>query len=210
MASGKSFSDYRHFVRRYAQFSKVFYLSQSLLPKERGLSSKSQEVLCMLNKRRTDAQRIIAELNSSLSSVCADCKGECCRGSYDHFTYIDYWLRRYSESPLQTCGTEGFVPFRQSLLKRFGLHDQSNDKIGRNGCTFLHDGGCRLAVTDRPIRCVAFTCSRLRRAMDTQKHVMYGRLIRDLFLTSVCAFNILKEEADFPTRYGYLSLLVTP
>jgi len=103
MTTGKSFFDYRHFVRRYAQFEKVFYLSQSLLPRDYSVSALCRENLRKLNKNRIDIYKKAGESNSSISAVCEKCNGKCCQGPYDHFTAIDFWLRKYSSNPLVWC-----------------------------------------------------------------------------------------------------------
>ncbi len=202
--------DYWYFARRYAQLSKIFYLCQSILLPECIISESSVKTLVSLNERRQNIQKEIDKLNASLSTVCSDCKGSCCLGAYNHYTAIDYWLRKYSSPPLEAFGIEMFFPWYIHLLReRLGLHINSQSKVPRNGCPYLSERGCKIEVYDRPIKCLAFTSRKLREAMSKEQRKQYKRLIEELYSISRSTFNILKKEAGIPKSYGNVSLILT-
>ena len=211
MNFGRSFFDYIHFVRKYAQFSKLFYLSQSLLAKEYILSDKAINALGMLNDSRISIFKRISELNLELSVVCEKCCGECCLGFYEHFSSIDFWLRKLSPDPLENHGVEVLIPWYILLLqyRLGGLHIFRQSTFPQTGCPHLGKHCCNLVISNRPIRCVAFMCNKVTQTMNKDKKHLYAKKIKELYFISLNVFNILKEEVGIPKVYGKLSLLLT-
>ena len=88
----------------------------------------------------------------------------------------------------------------------------SNDnpfKRDGNGCQFLGAEGCILDAPDRSIRCLAFTCRKLRESMTVEQKKHYAVLIKNLYSISHEVLDILKKEAKVHSLYGEFSLIIT-
>ncbi len=214
MGRGRSLYDYRFFARRYAQLRKTFFLSQSLLSSDSSITEVSRYRLVLLNDRRRTVQHNLGLLSSYLSNVCHMCKGSCCLDSYDHFMATDYWLRRYSDSRLDSFGTENKRIMSNcqiffDRIHRLAYNYDYSHKNGGNGCQFLGVEGCILDDSERPIKCSAFTCRKLRKSMTVEQKKHYAVSIRDLYSISHEVLDILKKEAKVHSQYGEFSLLTT-
>lgn len=204
-----SLFDYKHFIRRYSQLVRVFYLSQGVLRKESEISKDSQLLLGDLNERSKDLKEKVQFYDGTLVAICAECRGKCCRGSYDHFTAIDYWLKKYSKKPLPGYGDELGTPWYVVLLKeRFGMSAFSEVSSHGYGCPNLGDYGCKLEMKQRPIKCVVFTCRRFRNSMKHEEREIYAGVIRNLLKVSLATFDVLKKERGLPRWFGKMDLFV--
>jgi hypothetical protein len=202
---------YVKFARRFAQIRRIFYLSQALLMPECEISEKTKEDLVLLNNKRRNVQERAGEINSLLSKVCYECKGYCCLRSYEHYTVLEYWLRKYTSSPLQSYSNELLEPILIYLFRyRLNLNIYKRPRILQNGCPYLGDNGCSITVSERPIKCIAFTCRTLRKAMNKQVKSEYAKILKELYFICYDTFGILKREAGIPLSYGRLSLILTP
>ncbi len=214
MGEGRSLYDYRFFARRYAQLRRTFFLSQSLLHSDSSITEASRDRLVLLNDRRRTVQHNLGLLNSYLSNVCHMCKGSCCLGSYDHFSATDYWLRRYSDSCLDSFGAEDKKIMSNcqiffDRIHRLARNYDYSSKKGGNGCQFLGVEGCILDASERPIRCIAFTCRKLRESITVEQKKHYAVLIKNLYSISHEVLDIPKKEAKVHSLYGEFSLIIT-
>ncbi|MCK4824743.1 hypothetical protein KA005_53820 [bacterium] len=67
------------------------------------VSTSGQKLLKQLDQDRREHQLAIFEASKIAGRVCAECKGVCCSVKEEeesHYHAIDFWLRRYTESPL--------------------------------------------------------------------------------------------------------------
>ena len=89
------FKTYFQYSRRRAQFDTLFALSQNLLNEDRVLSGNSKKTINLLNNHRINSQNLLGQLFLRVSSVCKECKGECCQKPFEkYFTAVDFWLRK--------------------------------------------------------------------------------------------------------------------
>jgi hypothetical protein len=141
------------------------------------------EVLNRLDARRRQLQGEVAELGRNLT-VCATC-GECCRGAYDHHTSVDYLLRLCSDRPLKTYGRiwkpKSFFTLVVDNVVSLFRKAEINRKGGElTGCPDLGPTGCLMAVEDRPVRCLLWTCRAFRDALSEEERGKMGRLMVEL------------------------------
>jgi len=94
-------------------------------------------------------------------------------------------------------------------LQRLTFNSDHSFEKGGNGCQFLGADGCILDASDRPIRCIAFTCKKLRKSMTAEQKKHYADSIRDLHSISHQVLNILKKEGKAHWLYGEFSLITT-
>jgi hypothetical protein len=147
-----------------------------------------------LNNRRQRLQQEIVELSEHVS-ICRTCAGLCCQGKYNHFTVVDYLVRTFSDNPVADYGDN--LQKRPSVcLSAFRKIDRSIRGKGdfdekrhaspypRGGCPDLTHTGCRFKPEDRPIRCVLWTCSALRRELRGDDLRRMGELTKQLCKTS--------------------------
>lgn len=194
------------FVRKYNQIRKTFFISQGLVKAEFEMCLDSRAGLQMLNQKRIQIHTEIGELNKRLIAICSECKESCCLGSYDHFSSVDFWMRKYSLNPCSGYGTEIYQPWYAYLFRnRKGLYG-----LPRNGCPELSREGCRLDVIDRPIRCVAYTCLKFRDAMRRDEKRSYAKLIGKIYLIANMTLRILEKEGAICKAHGYVYRFLTP
>ncbi len=210
--------EYWYFSRRNAQFDKLFYLSQNLLSREHLLSNDAQRIIKQLNERRVNIQKMIGRYNLSLSSVCEECDGKCCKDSIEYyFTAIDYWLRKFTSNPIINFSLSLTKPWFHSIiriiknlsLRILRIYPREKDPGLKKDCDCLGNHGCKLSFADRPIKCLVWTCYKLKQAMGEQTKIEYGRLINELYFVSCDTFDILKKEAGISKKYGRLALFLT-
>lgn len=211
------FSNYWRFSRRYAQFEKLFELSQDIFSKDQELSEDSRKAIALLNKYRIDAQIKIGELDLPSLVKCAECKPKCCNNNADkYFSAIDYCLVRTTSKKELNYSVSTISPWYYYALKRFkklipsSINNKTKATSKSRGCKYLGKYGCKLDHSDRPIKCLVATCSKLRKSLDNTTRIEYIKLIDQLFIISLKVFDILKKEAGLPGRYGRLSLALTP
>lgn len=141
-----------------------------------------------LNERRKSIQREIIALSEG-NQACAECQGLCCKGDYDHFTAIDYLVRRFSNNPIEQYGG---IWKRDSILlrvwkeiRRPGKRDMVLSDAGNTGCINQTDFGCSLKQEDRPIRCILWTCKAYRKSLSRENLFRIGLLTKEL--VSLCS-----------------------
>jgi hypothetical protein len=143
-----------------------------------------------LNTRRRQIQRQIVELYGNVD-VCKTCRGYCCRGNYNHFTVFDYLIRMHSDNPIHDYGTDlgTMWPVYRIVWRRIagflrGIDEYDQKRLAHQSegtrCPDSTDSGCRLPPEDRPIRCVVWTCSALRKQLNDDDFARIGRLIGEL------------------------------
>ena len=203
--------DYLFFARKFSQIKWMMFLSQSLLMPEVDLSELGKAALTALNQRKQRIQEDAASMHQSLSEVCRRCQGYCCMKSYDHFSALDYWMRKYSASPILGYGIEFFEPWYVYIIRyRLSFKMFPKPHVENNGCTHLTPEGCNIDASERPIRCIAFTCGEFRKTADRKTKKEYARIIMELYTVCHDTFRILKKEAGVPKFYGELSILMRP
>jgi len=117
-----------------------------------------------LNDNRRRLQKEIIALCEG-TDVCLQCQGLCCRGNYNHFTTIDYWIRRFSDRPIDEYGSlPKQEPIAVLLWNRIVAFNapQFNSNATNTKCPNLLPTGCDLQPEDRPIRCAIWTCRAFR------------------------------------------------
>jgi len=202
---------YFNFIRRYAQFNKIDILCQNILMIDFQLTTQSIEQLVELNKERCQIAMKIGEINKNVEIVCCKCsENSCCLGNYNHSTIIDYWLRKFSDSPLEAFNIEMHSPFFVKLFRdRINLNIFSHPKVNRSGCPQLSQNGCMLDIVHRPIKCLFYTCTTFRKSLNHEKLKLYKKYVNDLYIIFFKAFCIIKKEASLSNSYGLLSLFCT-
>lgn len=203
--------DYLNFARKFGQIKWMMFLSQSLLMPECEISDTGKIALNSQNERRRNVQNHAADLHLSFTEICSRCEGYCCMKSYDHFSALDYWIRKYSSAPLEGYGIELFEPWYIYILRyRLNVPFYPKPYVSSNGCKHLSQEGCNISSPERPIRCIAFTCDEFRKTADPETKAEYSNIIKDLYEISHDTFVLLKKEAGIPFLYGELSILLHP
>ena len=175
--------------------------------------SKSSIIqLNSLNNKKIDIQKEIGNI-TKYNNTCKKCGGECCQGDYNHFTVLDYLIRKYSKSPVNKYGKIWKPPNIYSLLKNKlksffatqGLFkrflERTNDLDVASRCPDLTEERCIFSPEDRPMRCIVWTCRAFRRklqhddfcklAYDTKKLQIIGYEIFKLYKKKVPVFKTL-------------------
>lgn len=92
-------------VREEAYLRQVWQVVQSASLSD--VSTSGQSLLKQLDQDRREHQSAIFEASKIAGRVCAECKGVCgCvkEEEVSHYHAIDFWLRRYTDSPLPNQG----------------------------------------------------------------------------------------------------------
>ena len=211
MGSGRTYYDYRMYFRRGGQLFVLFAMSQTLLPRDKTLSQYTVNALRELDQRRRELQDLSGQLFHDVN-LCIECPRPCCVGSYNHFRALDYWLRKYSYQPIDDFGLAAQTSWRSRLLSTLAYpvkkRTVSSMEEGRNGCSFLGQKGCTLERSERPIMCIFYTCSRQRAQMNAEQKKSHAQLTEALYDVCLEAFDVLKQEAGLPKRYGKLILFL--
>lgn len=199
---GKYIQDWFVFVRKYSQITCMFYLAQNSLIAEGDVSIESRTKLVALDNKRRDIQSRIASISKTIGIICQSCGGICCFGSYNHFSAIDFWLRKYSSHPISNYGNEMHIPlYIQVLRDRFNLNIKKPTYIiPRNGCSHLNKEGCNISPEDRPIKCIAFTCRKFRENLSCIDRDAYADSILELYKITYDCINILSVECGLPNN----------
>lgn len=212
MGSGRTYYDYRMFLRRWGQLVEIFQMSQTLLPLDATLSQDAIKALKGLDHRRRELQDFSRQLFQDIN-LCIECPRSCCMGSYNHFRALDYWLRKYSNQPIDEFGLASQSSWRLRLLSVFSYHFKktpSTMEEERNGCGFLNKKGCKFERSERPIMCIFYTCSRQRSQMNAEQKRSHAELTGALYRVCMETFDVLKQEAGMPKRYGKIKLFLLP
>jgi hypothetical protein len=141
------------------------------------------QCLTKYNERRESIQKKIFILTNNID-ICSECQGACCRGNYNHFTAIDYFIRCFSENPIKEYGAlwkpePAASVFFKKLLSTFKA-SESDLKALNTACSQLTSNGCKLKPEHRPIFCVLWTCKKFRNSCPNQIITELGRLTREL------------------------------
>ena len=139
-----------------------------------------------LNDKRKQLQKETVALCKE-TDECLRCQGLCCRGNYNHFTTIDYWIRRFSDKPIDEYGDlPRLEPITSLLSNRIAMLTArpSSSDATNTGCPNLLSTGCALQPEDRPIRCVMWTCRTFRAALPTSTLRKPRTLTRELVAIS--------------------------
>jgi hypothetical protein len=167
----------------------------------------SPKNLDALNRKRMFLQQEIARV-SSKSKACCVCMGRCCSGDHNLFTAVDYNLRRCSNKPLTSYG---FIPkenellsnmtsFRKQLrylLKSSRLSDSTFNVKQR--CAHLTEKGCSLAIQDRPIICLIFTCKEFRDGLSYNELIELANLTIEMQTIQNKLIDLLAGKPRFMT-----------
>ncbi|MBU5614220.1 hypothetical protein [Geomonas azotofigens] len=215
----RDLEDFWHFSRRYRIFQRVSSLSHPLLERDHELSERAREALDRLNRDRIACQGRIVALNLPGFARCFDCRGACCREpSERYFTAIDYWLRRHTPHEVRDFATRSAPP----LHRYYGARLASAWRLATarpsppapasatdSRCGHLGERGCLLPAEQRPLKCLFYACSGMRKALDEPTRRAYIEGVKDLQRISILTFDVLKLEAGVPSHYGAASLLLT-
>ena len=148
------------------------------------LRGGTKSKLNSLNEERKRLQRKISEIGMD-SSVCCECGGLCCRGNYNHFTFIDYIMRQFSENPIKEYGEiwkphSLFSILCKPVLSLLGGVKPALLETPETKCPELTSTGCRFSPEDRPIRCVLWTCRKFRNSLSSDDLKSLGKLTSQL------------------------------
>lgn len=212
MGSGRTFYDDRMYFRRWVQLFVLFVMSQNLLPRDKTLSQHTVSALRELDHRRRELQDLSGQLFHDVH-LCIECPRHCCAGSYNHFRALDYWLRKYSYQPIDDFGLAAQTSWRSRLLSTLAYRMKRTVRSmeeGRNACSFLGQTGCTLERSERPILCIFYTCSRQRAQMNAEQKKSHAQWTEALYDVCLQTFDVLKQEAGLPKRYGKLRLFLLP
>ncbi len=163
-------------------------------------------------RRRRELQDLSGQLLHDVN-LCMECPRPCCAGRYNHFRALDYWLRKYSYQPIDEFGSAAQTSWLSrpwSTLAYSMKRTVSTLEEGRNGCSFLGQTGCTLERSERPIMCIFYTCSRQRAQMNAEQKKIHAQLTEALYDVCLETFDVLKQEAGLPKRYGKLRLFLLP
>jgi hypothetical protein len=149
----------------------------------------------------TKRQKIQAEIGlmSQKNSACYDCRGKCCRGQYDHFIAIDFFIRKFSKNCIKnySCISDDCEHLHNypSLKKHanflLGFFSPVKIVITHSGkCPNLIDYSCVLQYADRPIHCVLFTCDQFRKKLENEDLKKLAQLSKELERTEYEVFSI--------------------
>jgi Fe-S-cluster containining protein len=190
-----------------------FAMSQTLLPRDKTLSQYTVNALRELDQRRRELQDLSGRLFHDVN-LCIECPRPCCAGgSYNHFRALDYWLRKYSYQPIDDFGLAAQTSWLSRPLSTLAYHMKrtvSSMEEGRNGCSFLGQKGCTLERSERPIMCIFYTCGRERAQMNAEQKKSHAQWTEALYDVCLETFDVLKQEAGLPKRYGKLRLFLLP
>lgn len=201
--------EYWYFVRRFEQLAKLNFIVQGLLNKECDLSEDAQAALLALNRKRRKFHEELGELNKSIQNVCATC-GVSCMGTYDHYSATDFWLRKYSSKPVKNYCNETVLPWYIKLIRhRLEWAPFEAPDTPRKGCEHLGSLGCKVHLSERPVKCLLFYCRKLRNVMPHGIKRKYAKLNTEYYKVCRSCFRILKKEAGLPLLYGELELALT-
>jgi hypothetical protein len=142
--------------------------------------------LNVLDDNRRQLQKEIVALCRE-TDVCLQCQGLCCRGNYNHFTTIDYWIRRFSDKPIDEYGDLPRIEpiaslFWNRIVAFMSLAPDFN--VTDTKCPNLLPSGCALQPEDRPIRCVIWTCRTFKNVLSTSALRRLKTLTRKLVAIS--------------------------
>lgn len=212
MGSGRTFYDYLMYFRRGGQLFVLFTMSQNLLARDKTLSHYTVNALRELDQRRRELQDFSGQLFHDVN-LCMECPRPCCAGSYNHFRALDYWLRKCSDQPIDDFGLAAQTSWLSRPLSTLAYamkRTVSSREEGRNGCSFLGQTGCTLERSERPMMCIFYTCSRERAQMNAEQTKSHAQLTEALYDVCLDTFDVLKQDAGLPKRYGKLRLLLLP
>jgi hypothetical protein len=212
MGAGRTFYDYRTYFRHGGQLFVLFAMSQTLLPRDKTLSQYTVNALRELDQRRRELQDLSGQLLHDVN-LCIECPRPCCAGSYNHFRALDYWLRKYSDQPIDDFGLAAQTSWLSRPLSTLAYPMKrtiSTMEEGRNECSFLGQTGCTLDRSERPIMCIFYTCSLERAQMNAEQKKSHAQLTAALYDVCLETFDVLKQEAGLPKRYGKLRLFLLP
>jgi hypothetical protein len=156
-----------------------------------------------LNDKRKELQKETINLCRE-TDTCLRCQGLCCRGNYNHFTAIDYWIRRFSDKPIDEYeDLPRLEPVTSLLWNRIVTLTArpSNPKVSESKCPNLLSTGCALQPKDRPIRCVMWTCRTFRGVLPMSALRKLRTLTRELVAISsevADTFNKVKPSTKDP------------
>ena len=212
MGSGRTLYDYRMYFRRGGQLFVLYAMSQTLLPRDKILSPYTVNALRELDRRRRELHDLSGQLFHE-GNLCMECPRPCCAGSYNHFRAPDYWMRKYSDRPIDDFGLAAHTSWRSRLLSTLAhpvKRTVRSMEEGTNGCSLLGQKGCTLERSERPILCIFYTCGRQRAQMNAEQKKSHAQLTEALYDVCVETFDVLKQEAGLPKRYGRWRLFLLP
>ncbi|QWV93981.1 hypothetical protein KP004_01960 [Geomonas oryzisoli] len=214
----RDLQDFLHFSRPYRLFQRVAGLSHDLLDPDHDLSQQARTALERLNRDRVACQLAIAALELPTFARCDRCQGACCREPAErYYTAIDYWLRRDTGCKIAAYAGQPAPPLAGYLRTRLAAawrrldphHGAPAAPAPADRCAHLGSRGCLLPHGERPLKCLIYACSGLKRSLRGDTRTRYIATIKQLQHISIATFNVLKQEAGLPPHYGLASLIFT-
>lgn len=221
MINSTNFQDYWYFSRKYLQFERVSNLCGGLLGKNDEVSEEARTALRLFDKDRIACQNKIGELDLPSYARCDVCAGECCdKSSEQYFSPIDFWLAKYTSDHAPNYAEQPVKPLHHYFKARVAslprrlypsvkIKNEPPLDMPMEKCFHLGERGCKLPHVERPIKCLIYTCPRLKKSMDHGTRLAYREAIKTLYLISLKTFNVLKVEAGLPRYYGIASIFFT-
>ena len=173
-------------------------------------SKSSITQLNFLNDKRINIQKDIGNIIKN-NKACKKCGGKCSQGDYNHFTVLDYLIRKYSQSPLNNYGKiwkplnnyfslkNNFKSFASTLglFKRFlERNEKTNDLDVASRCPNWTEERCIFSPEDRPIRCIVWTCRAFRKNLQHNDFSKLAYYTKKLQLIGYEIFKLYKKEKN--------------
>ena len=189
-----------------------------------------------LNQKRADCQVRIGQINLPRIADCKACDSPCCNLAADeYFSPVDFWLRKYvdgdecdySRRLIRKPGYYARMRVKHIASVAMAIPKRLFQRLAHGqrpiaeplepltpregpGCQFHSRNGCALSNRDRPIKCLMYACTRMRRALTRSAKSRYEKEIGELYQISVATFRILRKEVDRPLWLGSALLKFVP
>jgi hypothetical protein len=111
------------------------------------------------------------------AEICAQCRGECCKGGKSHVTVVDLLVYLAEDKEL-------FIPSFEWEI-----------------CPYLVESGCLMGPQYRPYNCITFICDRVEGLLDVEERECLYAVERELR----SLYEALERLFDNSFRYGFLN-----
>lgn len=153
----------------------MFNHAARILERGRSLETRKPEIE-ELNIRRIEYQRVLNEIGSSHSHVCAECKGKCCGSHRERDAFTDRVLQLPS-TPHRSARRKSGEMVPHTITG--GCKAAPGAEAVPGYCPELTTKGCLIPYELRPMQCTAYFCNAAINALsakecDTGSHALKG------------------------------------
>jgi hypothetical protein len=128
-----------------------------------------------VKSRKEELHKIVSGV--SAAEVCAQCRGECCKGGKNHVTIVDLLIYMGE-------GKKIFAPVFEPGI-----------------CPYLGETGCVMKPEYRPLNCITFNCERIEEALGPLERDRFYAVEGDLREL----YDYYEQLFDNSFSYGLLS-----